>query len=147
MSIFSNSPSAVAPSLWERIVQRKEESPDLETRRSIFLGTDADTGVPVCVPRGTLDSSHFHVLGMTRAGKTAATLMPIVFQILRGYRDESGKPAPKSPVIIFDLKGDQAFFNATRAAALKAGRRFRFLSTRQGDDCRYQANSRAASSG
>src|SRR5688572_26687834 len=98
MSIFSNPSTATPPTLWERIVHRKEESPDLETRRSIFLGTDTDTGVPVCVPRATLDSSHFHVLGMTRAGKTAATLMPIIFQILRGYRDEAGKAAPKCPV-------------------------------------------------
>jgi hypothetical protein len=122
---------------WERIIQRKADVDDIETRRSIFLGLDMDSGAPVCIPRDTLNSSHYHVRGMTRSGKTATALMPLVFQVLRGYRDASGKPAPKSPVVILDLKGDQAFFNAVRNAALSAGQRFRYFSTRLGDDYHF----------
>jgi hypothetical protein len=137
MSLFTSPPKPDFQTPWLNLVRRKEESADFDERRSIFLGLDMDTQAPICMPRRAIDSAHYHVLGMTRAGKTSAALMPLVFQVLRGHRDEAGAPAPPCPVVIFDLKGDQAFFNAVWDAALRAGRRFRFFSTRANDDYHF----------
>ena len=50
--------------------------------------------------------------------------------MLRGYNDKRGQPAPPSPLVIIDLKGDAAFFHAIWEAACQAGRKFRYFSTR-----------------
>jgi hypothetical protein len=71
-----------------------------------------------------------HVRGMTGSGKTSATLLPLGLQVLRGYKDKRGQPAPPSPLVIIDLKGDAAFFHAIWEAACQAGRKFRYFSTR-----------------
>ena len=122
------------PTRWERLMERKAESEDLAERSSLFLGFDIDSQTPVCVPRTTLQTNHFHILGRTRAGKTSATLMPLVIQLLQGYIDADGTPSPKHSILILDLKGDQAFFNTTWHAAIRAGQRFRFLSTKKDHD-------------
>jgi hypothetical protein len=130
---FDNQPSTP----WERIVQNKAESRDLSDRSSIFVGLDMDSQLPVCIPRHTLETSHYHVRGMSGSGKTAAALTPLALQILRGYKLPDGQQAPKCPVVILDLKGDQAFFNTVWEASLRAGQKFRYFSTRKGDDYHF----------
>ena len=122
---------------WEMFVAHKEAAFDVEKRSSLFLGIDPRTGQAVNVPLSALKDGHFHVQGKAGCGKTSATLLSIALQAIRGYRDQDGVPSPKAPVIIFDLKGDHAFFHAIQNAAEQSGRTFRYFSTRSGIGYHY----------
>lgn len=120
--------------LWKYLVEHKEHSGDLERRRSLILGVNPFTGEQVTLARDLLHRGHMHITGGTGAGKTSATITPLIMQLIRGYRDANGQPAPPSPVIIFDLKGDRALYHAVRHCAEQHGRTFRYLSIRSSDD-------------
>lgn len=120
--------------LWQRLVEHKERSASLERRQSLILGVRADTGEEIALQRELLHSGHMHITGGTGAGKTSATITPLLLQLIRGYRDADGQPAPPSPIVVFDLKGDRALFHAVRHACQLHHRVFRFLSIRSSDD-------------
>jgi hypothetical protein len=120
--------------LWKYLIEHKERSLSESRRSDLLLGLNPLTGEQVSIPRRILNNGHMHITGGTGAGKTSATIMPLVFQILRGYTLGDGHTAPPSPVVIFDLKGDRALFHAVRHAAEQSGRTFRYLSIRSTDD-------------
>lgn len=122
---------------WVRQVELKENSADPHIRSSLFLGTDLRHHVPIFLPRHVLDAGHFVVRGTTGTGKTSATLLPLALQVLRPYRDASGRDAPPSPLVIIDLKGDDAFFHAVWEAASRAGRKFRYFSVAHDHDYHF----------
>lgn len=125
-----------APLLWRQMVERKEQSIHPHEQTALFAGVDMDNGAPVMIPRQVLEDGHVHISGRTGSGKTASALMSMAFQILRdGSR--SNDPRDKSPLVIIDLKGDRAFFNAMRQAAAEHGRTFRYFSTHAGDDYHF----------
>lgn len=120
--------------LRQQLVEHKERSESLARRQSLILGLRADTGEEVALARELLHSGHMHITGGTGAGKTSATITPLLLQLIRGYREDDGRPATPSPIAVFDLKGDRALFHAVRHACQLAGRTFRFLSIRSGDE-------------
>src|SRR4029078_12202925 len=109
-------------------IGHKEAAPRVSQRSSLFFGLDRRTGTRIDVSRATLERGHCHVQGRTGTGKTAATLLPVALQAIRGYREENACWSRKSPVVIFDFKGDQSLFHAVRFAAEEDGRQFRFFS-------------------
>lgn len=126
---------AEQPVLWRQMVERKEASADRAIRSSLFVGLDRDTAAPVFIPRNVLADGHYHICGRTGSGKTASALASIALQVLR--EDKYVPRDRRSPLVVLDLKGDLALFNTVRTAAREAGRPFRFLSTRPGDDYHF----------
>ncbi len=125
-----------APLLWQQLLQRKEQSTISEERSAILAGIDLETNAPVMIPQAILEDGHVHISGRTGSGKTASAIMSMALQILRnGLHPED--PRGKSPLVIIDLKGDRAFFNAMRQAATEQGRTFRYFSTHPGDDYHF----------
>lgn len=122
---------------WQHYVGHKDASSLAEQRASLFFGLDFTTHARIDVPLSALDRGHCHIEGRIGAGKTAGSLISIIRQGIHGYRDQNGRWSRKSPVIVFDFKGDQALFHATRVAAENDGRQFRFFSTRTGDGCHF----------
>lgn len=125
-----------SPNLWRQLIKRKEQSTNPADRSAILAGIDLTSNAPVMIPQSILEDGHLHISGRTGSGKTAAALMSMAFQILRNGA-QSGDPGRKIPLVIIDLKGDRAFFNAIRDASREHGRTFRYLSTRAGDDYHF----------
>ncbi len=122
--------------LWRRLVERKEHSVHASEQSAILAGIDIDTQAPTLIPQSVLHDGHVHISGRTGSGKTASTLMSMAFQILRddARREEQHG---KNPLVIIDLKGDRALFNAMRQAAAEHDRTFRYFSTHVGDDYHF----------
>jgi hypothetical protein len=125
-----------SPNLWRQLIQRKEQSANSADHTALLAGIDLETNAPVLIPQSILEDGHVHISGRTGSGKTAAALMSMAMQILRNGA-QSDDPNQKSPIIVIDLKGDRAFFNSVRDAAREHGRKFRYLSTRAGDDYHF----------
>jgi hypothetical protein len=125
-----------SPQLWQQLLIRKEQSPNPDERSALLAGIDLETRAPVMIPRSILEDGHVHISGRTGSGKTAAALTSMAFQILRDG-DKAEGPRKTSPLIIIDLKGDRAYFNAVRHAAAEHGRTFRYFSTHAGDDYHF----------
>jgi hypothetical protein len=77
-------------------------------------GFNPNVRYPIIIPQEYW-KNHAHILGATRSGKTAYFLSPFVDQKIRENR---------GPVIVLDLKGDDAMFHATRRRAEEEGRKF-----------------------
>lgn len=112
------------PPLWKSYVDRLRAVQSARVRRHVFLGIDPLTFEPLLLDRDIL-SEHAYVLGRSGAGKTSLSLMPLVEQLVAG--DGVRRP----PVIVLDLKGDMAFYQTTKSAALANGRTFRAFTVRQ----------------
>lgn len=95
---------------------------DLQKNHHLWLGYDEETGDPVLLSREILNE-HAHIMGSTGSGKTAKGLIPLIEQLIR-FRD--------SAVVIVDLKGDAALFQAARAAADATGAPFKWFTTEVG---------------
>jgi hypothetical protein len=135
--------SKAPATVWQNLIERKAASPLLEDRNSFFLGIEPNSQLPVCIPRSVFDEGHYHVEGKTSAGKSSATFLSLIWQLLRGYEARSDSDtglkawSEPHPIIVLDLKGDKALFHATRELAKRYGQNFRFLSTRRGDDYHF----------
>lgn len=133
---------------WERRVERLARSrtilesdeqgrPRKTEAEHLFFGLRADTGEPVPLDRAVL-AEHLYITGRSGSGKTALGMIPLLVQLIRGYDrpvcDEQGqptgqwRPAPPSPILVLDLKGDAALFQTARIEAERAGREFLFFS-------------------
>jgi len=115
--------------LWQRFVDRKASSSLLIQRASLFLGLNPLTGTACSLLLDVLLSGHTHISGTTNAGKTMTALLSLYLQLILGYRLDSGAWSKKAPIVILDLKGDEALFHATKRAAELDGRSFKFVAT------------------
>lgn len=133
--------------LWDQIRDRQQASEDPVVRKRFLLGLDPKTNQPQFLRRDVLDKSHAHITGTTGSAKTSASLMPLLIQLIRGYRrDPSGDPADAQvevdpagftrapPIVVIDLKGDNALFHTVKTEAEIRGQKFRFLSIEETDD-------------
>ena len=103
---------AGAISLVQRTLKRRAMRATVSEPGSIVLGTDTD-GRPVVLAERQL-SAHALILGASGAGKSTTMLTILGHQLERGR-----------PVIAIDMKGSPEFAEQLRAAAERAGRRFR----------------------
>ena len=92
---------------WELRVDRLLGSKNPLEAQHLWLGTHATDDYPVLLHRAIL-SEHAYVVGDTGSGKTALGVTPIATQLLR--------QAP-TPMVVIDLKGDMALFEAMRREA------------------------------
>lgn len=90
-----------------------------EARRTALV----PTGQRLLVPRSLF--GHMHVRGMTGSGKTSLTLISLMGQLLKPYKDRDGEA--RNPIFVFDLAGDANLFWNVKEQAEEKGRRFRFL--------------------
>ncbi len=100
-------------SLWEAYVDRLHRSRfqvmDSKGRRvrecdHLFLGCNPVVDYPILMDRRILNE-HAHITGDTGSGKTALGIAPLVAQLVG---------LPNTSVVIIDLKGDLALFEAAR---------------------------------
>lgn len=138
---FSNAFSLGSPYLrhitaWDAYVQRLRESRDTLETEHIWLGVAIETESPVIMHR-QLAAEHVHVMGSTGSNKTSIGVTQLLEQLI----------GPDSSLLVLDLKGDMALFEAARLAAenAKDGRgasrpiRFRWFTT-EADRSTYAFN-------
>ncbi len=113
---------------WQWYVDRVRSSPHTATeplgipvreRNHLFLGVEPEADFPVLLDRSIL-AEHAHLVGDSGSGKTSLGLMPLLMQLLRGDTSGQGDSSdvePPPPMVILDLKGDQALFNMMRHEA------------------------------
>ena len=94
--------------------QRLLQSENPVERDSTFWGHTLHCEYPVLVPVPLL-FEHVHILGGTGTGKTALGIAPLMIQLIR--RNDG-------PVMVLDLKGDNALFHTARIEAESADRTF-----------------------
>jgi hypothetical protein len=97
----------------------------------LFLGFEPWQRFPVLLHQALL-TEHFYISGRTGSGKTSMGLMQIVIQLLRGHRKSETEWSEKTPMIIVDLKGDEALFQTAKAEAKARGQKFRFFTLEPG---------------
>jgi hypothetical protein len=85
---------------------------------------------PILLDRSIL-AEHLHILGRSGSNKTSLGIIPIVTQLIRGYRTSSNKRSPDRPVVIIDLKGDPALFHTVREEAEANGQDFLFFNAEE----------------
>jgi len=105
---------------WEGYVRRLQQSADTKVRNHLFMGVHATEDYPVLVPQKVI-AEHVHLLGDSGSGKTALGLAPLLSQLIA---------AQDSAVVIIDLKGDMALFEAARLGAGPG--RFKFFTNEIG---------------
>lgn len=125
---------------WDEIVDRLRNSEvthsvggkSLPENEHLYFGTYTVTGAPALVHRDIIDE-HGYIAGQSGSGKTALGLIPLVTQLIRGKG-----PDDLTPVVVFDLKGDQALFNTVRIEAQRKRRELQRLTpwTGEGKDPR-----------
>lgn len=121
----------------ERLRHSEHEAKDPITGASIreaehlFLGKEPWQRFPIFLHRLLL-GEHVYIAGRTGSGKTSMALMPLLIQLIRGFRDVAGWSEPK-PVVIIDLKGDEpVLFHTARLEAKARGQKFRFFTLEPG---------------
>ena len=104
--------------IWDNYVDRIVNSNDALEQEHLLLGTTLQRDYPVLVHRNIFDQ-HCHVLGDSGASKTSLGLGPQITQLI-AHAD--------STVVVVDLKGDRALFEACRLEAKRTKRmRFRWI--------------------
>jgi hypothetical protein len=107
--------------VWEQLVHRLRDS-DFETsgedgwtkeRELILVGFNATHDYPVLIEKPVLNE-HVHIMGDSGSGKTALGMAPLLAQLI-------GRP--KTSVVVLDLKGDSALFEAARCGVEEANAR------------------------
>lgn len=103
----------------DRLRQSKHQTtgPFDETIREadhLFLGVEPRAQIPVLLHNKAL-SEHCYICGDTGSGKTALGIMPMLIQLIRGSAGpNSDGMGPPPPIVILDLKGDNALFQTVR---------------------------------
>ena len=75
---------------------------------------------------------HAYIVGPTGSGKSSLAIMSLLKQLIDGHVVLGGGRSPKRPVVILDLKGDNALFYAALHAAAARGQRFKFFNLEHG---------------
>jgi len=104
----------------DAITDRLLHSRNPAERRSIYQGHSYHQGIPVLLDTDLL-FEHKHIVGPPGMGKTTLGLQTDALQLIR--RNDG-------PLVIFDCKGDPAFFNSIRSAAKRAGRTFKWFTNK-----------------
>ena len=97
----------------------------------LFLGFEPWQKFPVLLHEPIL-YEHVYISGRTGSNKTSMGLMQQMIQLIRGYRLESGAASEQRPVVVIDLKGDEALFQTAKAEAEARGQKFRFFTLEPG---------------
>lgn len=125
-------PRAADHEQWENIVSRLQASTNPRIRRQLFVGFHATEHYPLFLPAPTLQR-HVSISGATRSGKTSRMLVPLIAQLARMRDDDlSAEEGLRGPLVVIDLKGERAFFQAVRDAAERAERPFQYFSNHAG---------------
>ena len=101
-------------------VERLQHSPNPDEHNSYLLGLHLHEGWPILWDSSLL-TDHMHILGGTGTGKTALGLLTLARQMI--WRNDSA-------LVFVDCKGDQAFFNSIWRESLRAGRTFKWFTTK-----------------
>ncbi len=109
-------------SAFDGYVQRLLQSANPVERDSTYWGHTLHHEYPVLVPASLL-FEHVHILGGTGTGKTALGIAPLMIQLIR--RNDG-------PVLVLDLKGDNALFHTARIEAEAANRTFKWFTNKPG---------------
>lgn len=72
-------------------------------------------------------SEHCYILGPSGTGKTSLGIMPLLIQLMRGSKTATDELSPPYPIVILDLKGDQALFHTVKYEAERRGQIFKFM--------------------
>ncbi len=102
---------------WDAYLLRLGESRNEKERQLLWLGATLWSDYPVVVDPELL-WEHAYLRGDTGSGKTALGMTPMVMQLLRQNQ---------AAIVIIDLKGDQALFQAVKEEADKQGRVFKWF--------------------
>ena len=94
---------------WNSYVERLRESRDSLETEHVWLGVAVETDSPVIMHR-RLAAEHVHLMGSTGSNKTSVGVTQLLEQLI----------GPDSSLLILDLKGDMALFEAARLAAQNA---------------------------
>lgn len=94
---------------WNAYVERLRESRDALETEHVWLGVAIETDSPVIMHR-RLAAEHVHLMGSTGSNKTSVGVTQLLEQLI----------GPDSSLLILDLKGDMALFEAARLAAQNA---------------------------
>ena len=104
-------------SAFDGYVQRLHHSGNDVERDATYWGHTLHHEYPVLIP-GSMLLEHVHILGGTGTGKTALGISPLMIQLIRRR---------EGPVMVLDLKGDNALFHTARIEAEAAGRKFKWF--------------------
>lgn len=94
---------------WDAAVERLRQSRDRLETEHVWLGVSVETDSPVLMHR-QLATEHVHLMGSTGSNKTSIGVTQLLQQLI----------GPESSVLVLDLKGDMALFEAARLAADEA---------------------------
>ena len=107
---------------WEAYAAKLRNSKHPLEQEHLWLGVHAEAGYPILLHKNIL-REHGHMVGDTGSGKTALGLAPLVVQLIQ--RGDSA-------VVVIDLKGDMAMFEAVRLEAERGGRTFKYFTNTLG---------------
>ncbi len=107
---------------WTQYVARLEEAEQQKEREHLWLGVHRDEDYPVLLDPAIL-REHSYFVGDSGSGKTALGITPLISQLIR--RTDHG-------MVIIDLKGDNALFQAAREESQNAGRTFKWFTNELG---------------
>ncbi|TWT37447.1 hypothetical protein KOR34_23980 [Posidoniimonas corsicana] len=113
-----------------------DEKPTPAARRDEYVeptenerATRKKKGTLVAVQRLLAHRTHMYVLGMSRAGKSASTVLPAIEQMLLPFDESWMLPGGekmtrenRSALVVIDAKADKAFRNSVDRMAVDAGR-------------------------
>jgi hypothetical protein len=102
---------------WDNRVERITWSNDPLEREHFYLGTSLEGDFPVLLHEKLLQT-HAHLLGDTGSGKTALGITPLITQLI---------DRENASVLIIDLKGDRALFEAAREESMRLGIPFKWF--------------------
>jgi hypothetical protein len=109
-------------SAFDGYVQRLLQSANPVERDSTYWGHTLHHEYPVLVPVPLL-FEHVHILGGTGTGKTALGIAPLMIQLIR---------RSDGPVMVLDLKGDNALFHTAQIEAAAVNRTFKWFTNKPG---------------
>ena len=122
-----------------RVSRHQAVDPDgnvLKEAEHLFLGIEPHLNFPVLLDKKIL-SEHCYIVGQTGSGKTALGIMPLLIQLIRGPAVGSSEERVSHPIVILDLKGDQALFHTARIEAELSGQEFKFFTLEKGKTTYY----------
>lgn len=102
---------------WDNRIERIRSSNDALERQHLYLGSSIEGDFPVLLHQNLL-YRHAHILGDTGSRKTSIGIAPVLTQLIA---------RENCSVVIFDMKGDRALFNAARDEAAVAGLPFKWF--------------------
>lgn len=106
---------------WDRIrlsdhVAENPLGEDVRESEHLFLGVEPNRQFPILLHMDAF-RGHMYITGQTGTGKTALGLTQLLVQVLRGHKTKTRSVSEAPPIVVLDLKGDPALFQALRREA------------------------------